>query len=385
MTTEQILEKLVSFPALGGESNLNIIAWIKDYIESFDIKTTLVPNEEGTKASLHCRIGPAVDGGIILSGHTDVIPVTGQKWTTDPFKVVDKGDGKLYGRGTCDMKGFLAICLYSLPKMIAADLKRPIYFAFSYDEEIGCLAAPELVSHINETYSEKPKYALIGEPSMMQPILGQKGLIVYETHVYGSSGHSSRIKSEVSAIHEASRLILWLENKMNALMTTSPKDERFDPPHTTIHVGKFNGGIASNVIADKASFSWDIRTIPRDSIEDIMIEFKRHCDERETELKKKFRDFRIETVPLNPAVPHLDTAEDKAVVPLIKKISGSASCGAVSYASEAGQFAEGGFESVICGPGDIAQAHAPNEFILKDQLHKGEAMIDALIYEMSAL
>lgn len=383
MTTEQILEKLVSFPVLGGESNLNIIAWIKDYIEAFDIETTLVPNEDGTKASLHCRIGPAVGGGVILSGHTDVVPVTGQEWITNPFKVVDKGDGNLYGRGTCDMKGFLAICLYSLPKMIATDLKRPIYFAFSYDEEIGCLAAPELVSHIKKTYKEKPKYALIGEPSMMQPILGQKGLIVYETHVYGSSGHSSRIKNEVSAIHEASRLILWLENKMNDLIITSPHDERFDPPHTTIHVGKFKGGIASNVIADKASFSWDIRTIPSDSLEGIMIDFNQYCGERETKLKKKFKEFRIETVPLNPVVPHLDTAQDKDVVSLIKKISGSNSYSAVSYASEAGQFAEGGFESVICGPGDIAQAHTPNEFILKDQLHKGEEMIQALIYEMS--
>ena len=384
MTTKQILEKLVTFPVLGGESNLNIITWIKDYIESFDIKTTLVSNDEGTKASLHCRIGPAVDGGVILSGHTDVVPVTGQEWLTDPFKVVDNGDGNLYGRGTCDMKGFLAICLFSIPKMMEANLKRPIYLALSYDEEIGCLAAPDLINHIKKTYKEKPKYAIIGEPSMMQPILGQKGIIIYETHVYGSSGHSSRIKNEVSAIYEASRLILWLENKMDDLIITSPNDERFDPPHTTIHVGKFKGGIATNVIAEKAFFSWDVRTIPGDSLEAILKDFKQHCAQREIERKKKFPGFRIETVIVHPAVPHLDTPQDSDVVHLIKKISGNSIYNAVSFASEAGQFAEGGFESVICGPGDIAQAHRANEFISKEQLLKGEEMIQALIHEMSS-
>lgn len=385
MTTIQILEKLVSFPVLSGDSNLNIITWIKDYIESFDIKTILVPNEEGTKATLHCRIGPAVDGGIILSGHTDVVPVKGQEWETDPFQLTDKNDGNLYGRGSCDMKGFIAICLHSLPKMVQANLEKPIYFAFSYDEEIGCLSAPDLIIHIKKTYKEKPKYALIGEPSLLQPILAQKGINIFDTHIYGSSGHSSRIKKEVSAIHEASRLILWLENKMNELVDTTPNDARFNPPHTTIHIGKFNGGIAPNVIADKATFSWDIRTIPRDSIDVILKDFKAHCAQHETALKKIFPDFRIETVARHAAVPHLDTHPDKDVVNLIKKVSGSSTYNAVSYASEAGQFAQGGFESIICGPGSIAQAHTANEFISKEQLYKGEKMIEALIYEMSLL
>lgn len=383
MTTEQILEKLVSFPVLGGDSNLDIITWIKDYIESFDIKTTLVPNKEKTKASLHCRIGPAIDDGIILSGHTDVVPVAGQEWDTDPFKLTDKGDGNLYGRGSCDMKGFIAICLHSLPKMIEAKLKKPIYFAFSYDEEIGCLSAPELVLDIQNTYSEKPKYALIGEPTLMQPVLAQKGINIFDTHVYASTGHSSRIKKEVSAIHEASRLVLWLENKMKTLIETTENDTRFNPPHTTIHVGYFKGGIAPNVIADKASFSWDVRTIPKDSIGAILKDFNDHCFESEIALKKIFPDFSIETIAQHPEVPHLDTAKNKDVVNLIKKLSGSSNYKAVSYASEAGQFAQGGFESVICGPGSIAQAHTANEFISKEQLNRGEEMIERLIVEMS--
>ncbi|MEL6974933.1 MAG: M20/M25/M40 family metallo-hydrolase, partial [Bacteroidota bacterium] len=262
MTVEQILAKLVSFPVLGGESNLSIIEWIEAYITSYGIEVHLVPNEEGNKASLHCRIGPAVDGGVILSGHTDVVPVEGQAWTTDPFILTDKGDGKLYGRGSCDMKGFIACCLAALPQMVAAELKTPIYFAFSYDEEVGCLAAPELARAINNDYIETPKYAIIGEPSLMEPIVGQKGIYILKTHVNGSAGHSSRIKQEVSAIHETMRLILWLENKMDALIAEERLDNRFHPPHSTIHIGLVKGGIAPNVIADKASFFWDLRTIP---------------------------------------------------------------------------------------------------------------------------
>lgn len=384
MTTVQILEKLVSFPVLGGDSNLDIITWIKDFIESFEIKSTLVPNKGGTKASLHCRIGPAVDGGIILSGHTDVVPVAGQEWETDPFQLTDKDDGNLYGRGSCDMKGFLATCLYNLPMMIKANLRKPIYFAFSYDEEIGCLSAPSLINHIRETYIETPKYALIGEPSMLEPILAQKGINIFDTHIYASTGHSSRIKTGVSAIHEASRLVLWLENKMNDLIKTTPNDNRFNPPYTTIHIGQFNGGIAPNVIADKACFSWDIRTIPRDSIGMILNDFNEHCFQRESELKKIFPDFRIETLARHATVPHLDTCHEKDVVKLIKKVSGNSNYKAVSFASEAGQFAQAGFESVICGPGSIAQAHTANEFISKEQLQKGEKLIQNLIFEMSS-
>ena len=161
MTVEKILEKLVSFPVLGGESNLSIIHWIKEYIESHGVEANLLFNEEQNKASLHCRIGPAVDGGVILSGHTDVVPVEGQEWHTDPFALIDKGDGKLYGRGSCDMKGFIACCLHALPQMVEVQLETPIYFAFSYDEEVGCLAGPELAKTFNEFYDETPKYAII--------------------------------------------------------------------------------------------------------------------------------------------------------------------------------------------------------------------------------
>lgn len=384
MTVTTILSKLVSFPVLGGESNVSIIHWIKEYIESYGIQVHLVPNKEGNKASLHCRIGPEIDHGVILSGHTDVVPVAGQEWSTDPFVLTDKGGGKLYGRGSCDMKGFIACCLAALPQMIKADLKKPIYFAFSYDEEIGCLAGPELALAIKDHYKEKPKYAIIGEPSLMEPIVGQKGIYILETYVNGSAGHSSRIKQEVSAIHEAMHLILWLEDKMNQLIRDKRYDTRFHPPHSTIHVGVVNGGIAPNVIADKAHFFWDLRTIPMDDVDTIVDEFKRYCNEREEKRKHIFSDFSIKTVENHPAVPHLDTDANADVVDLVKKICGNSELNTVAYASEAGQFANEGFQTVICGPGSIEQAHRANEYIAHEQLEKGMDMITKLIAALSS-
>ena len=384
MNAQDILSTLVSFPVLGGESNLSIAEWIENYLVKHGVDFVNVPNEEGTKRSIHCRIGPAVDGGVILSGHTDVVPVEGQPWDTDPFVLTDGNDGKLYARGSCDMKGFIACCLAALPLMTAADLKKPIYFAFSYDEEIGCIAAPALAADINNHYSEKPAYAIIGEPSMMQPIVGQKGIVIYKTTLNGSAGHSSRIRTEVSAIHEASRLILWLEAKMNALIDGGHVDDRFTPPHSTIHSGVFeHSGIAPNVVSDRASFYWDVRVIPMDKGAEIRAEFDAHCKQVETELEKRFPEFKIETVEAHPDVPALDTPDHLPVVDFIKEVSGINETGTVAYAAEAGQFAEAGFQSVICGPGDIAQAHRANEFISKDQLEKGVAFMERLVEKLS--
>lgn len=383
MQVEEILSKLVSFPVLGGESNLSIIHWIQEYIESYGVKSVLVPNEEGTKASLHCRIGPAVDGGVILSGHTDVVPVEGQDWSTDPFKLTDKGDGKLYGRGSCDMKGFIACCLAALPEMAKAELQTPIYFAFSYDEEIGCLAAPELAQAINDYYEEKPRFAIIGEPTMMIPTVGQKGICIYHTTVTGSEGHSSRIKQEVSAIHESMRLILWLENKMDKLIEARSTDDRFTPNHTSIHIGNIKGGLAPNIIAQECAFNWDVRTIPSETPEAILAEFEAYCREREQVLRKVFPGFKIENSSKHPAVPGLDTKDDQPIVALVKALADNDTTDAVSYAAEAGQFQEAGFEAMICGPGDIAQAHRADEFILKEQLQMGVQFMHRLVQKLS--
>lgn len=381
MNVEDILAKLVSFPVLGGKSNLEIIHWIKDYIETFDITTTLVPNKTHTKAALHCRIGPAVDGGVILSGHTDVVPVEGQIWDTDPFTLVKK-EGKLFARGSADMKGYLACCLAILPTLVEANLKKPIYFAFSYDEEIGCLAAEELIEHIQHTYVETAKYAIIGEPSLLEPVIGKKGVCYVQTEVNGSAGHSSGIHKEVSAIHEATRLILWLENKMKQLSITH-QDERFEPPHSTIHVGQINGGVATNIVADYTRFEWDIRVIPKDDIQAIFDAFFTFCKEREKEVRVRFPEFKITNTLLHPPVPALDTKATDSIVALAQDISGCPTWRTVAYAAEAGQFHRAGYESIICGPGSIEQAHRANEFTTQEQLDKCVEMLEALVKKLS--
>ncbi|MBC8756369.1 acetylornithine deacetylase [Kordia sp. YSTF-M3] len=381
MNATTILSKLVSFPVLGGESNLTIIHWIKEYIESHGISTTLVPNEENTKASLHCRIGPAVDGGTILSGHTDVVPVKGQTWDTDPFTLTEK-NGKLFARGSCDMKGFVACCLAVLPAMIKADLKTPIYFAFSYDEEIGCLAAPDLIAHIKTTYEETPKYAIIGEPSLLEPVIGKKGVCYVKTEVNGSAGHSSGIHKEISAIHESTRLIVWLENKMKTIATVS-SDDRFDPPHSTVHVGQINGGVATNIVADYCCFEWDIRVIPKDDIHQLFEDYYAFCAERETAIRKKYTGFKITNTLVHPPVPALDTKETDSIVGLVQKLTGNHSWKTVAYAAEAGQFHEAGYESIICGPGSIEQAHRANEFVTQEQLDSCVEILEKLVKELS--
>jgi len=380
MNVEEILAKLVSFPVLGGQSNIPIANLRESYLSEHGMEFTRVPNDDFTKWSIHCRIGPAVDGGVVLSGHMDVVPVEGQDWQTDPFKLIDKNDGKFYARGSCDMKGFIACCLAVLPEMVETTLSQPIYFAFSYDEEIGCLAGTELAEHIMSHYEERPKYALIGEPSMLQPITGQKGIVIYKTKVNGSAGHSSRIMQEVSAIHEASRLVIWLENKMKSLIEQGHVDNRFNPPHTTIHCGKFaQSGIAPNVISDSAEFYWDVRVIPKDRSQEILADFLAYCESLQKENRERYPEFNITTIEDHPDVVPLDTPNDSEAVDFIKSISPRSDLGTVSYAAEAGQFSEAGFLTVICGPGDIAQAHRANEFISREQLNGGVEMLRRLI------
>lgn len=381
MTATQILKELVAFPVLGGEANLAIAGWIKQYLTDHSVAYQVVPDETGTKEAIHCRIGPATDGGIILSGHMDVVPVVGQPWDTDPFVLTPKGD-LLYGRGSCDMKGYLACCLASVPALLRARLKKPVYFAFSFDEEIGCMAGDLVAQSVRDFYDEQPAGAIIGEPTMMRPMVGQKGIMVYTTTVHGSQGHSSRIKEEVDAVHEAARLVVWLEDKMDALIADGRTDDRFHPNHTSIHVGTIKGGSAFNIIANECSFDWEFRNIPMDDAQDIIDAFHVYCQERIELRRQVFPGFDITHSAMHPPVPPLDTPEDAPIVDLIKRISGVNETSTVAYAAEAGQFSNAGFPSVICGPGDIAQAHRANEFVAVEQLEQCMRMIGRLAEEL---
>ena len=381
-TPYEMLEKLVSFDTTSRNSNLQLIEFVSDYLSKHAVKSHIFQDATKKKANLVARIGPEVDGGIMLSAHTDVVPVDGQNWDTDPF-AISESNQRIYGRGTADMKSFPAIFLALLPKFLSAPLKFPVYLALSYDEEIGCLAAPELAQAINDYYDEKPQFAIIGEPTMMVPTVWQKGICIYHTKVTGSEGHSSRIKQEVSAIHESMRLILWLENKMNSLIEAGSTDDRFTPNHTSIHIGNIKGGLAPNIIAQECVFNWDVRTIPSETPEQILAEFEAYCREREEELRKVFSGFKITNSYKHPAVPGLDTKENQSIVALVKELANNDTTNAVSYAAEAGQFQEAGFEAMICGPGDIAQAHRADEFIHKEQLEMGVEFMQRLIQKLS--
>lgn len=374
---KDLLTDLVSFPVFGGMSNRSIYEYIRGYLERFDLNCEEIPNEDGSKAGLLCRIGPPVDGGIVLSGHMDVVPVAGQNWSSDPFELVQRDD-KLYGRGACDMKGFIACSMAVVPKMVKLPLLRPIYLAFSYDEEIGCLAGDALAAGLKQRFSETPQAVIVGEPSMLQPVIGHKGICFFETDVSGSAGHSSRIRQDVSAIHEAARLTRWLEDRMNRLVEAGHLDDRFTPPHSSLHVGIFKGGIAQNVIADHCQIGWDIRNLPSDDLEAIEKEFRHYCQELEAALKVRFAGARIQTKALHPPVPSFVNQPDAPVVQLIQQLLGPQRPTTVAYASEAGQFMKAGFDTVICGPGSIDQAHRPDEFIHTAQLAAGVQFIERL-------
>ncbi|MBT8218511.1 MAG: acetylornithine deacetylase [Bacteroidia bacterium] len=373
-----ILKQLISYPVIGGESNLSISRYIEDIFKQHGVDYHHVYNETGDKVSLHCRLGPPSNGGIILSGHMDVVPAEGQPWTRQAFDM-SRDQNRLYGRGTTDMKGFLACCLALLPDMIEAPLQRPIYLAFSYDEEIGCLAGPALASNILKTYTEKPAYAIIGEPTSMITCTSGKGIGVFTTHVKSSAAHSSEIRTSVSAINEATLLIQWLNNTMERLLTKSNLDHRFDPPHTTVHVGTIHGGTAVNIVADSCTFQWDVRNIPSDDIHQILKSFSLFCSERVAINSTDNPEFSIHTEAKFPVVVPLDTPMDARITTKVNEWTNTSTPSSVSFGTEAGQFAEVGFQAVICGPGNMEQGHRADEYIEIEQIEECISMLNNII------
>ena len=373
----RLLSDLVAFPVLGGDPNLAIVDYIESYLSGFGVSCTRVYDAGRTKACLHARIGPPVDGGVILSGHTDVVPVEGQDWATDPFELVER-EGKLYGRGACDMKGYLACVLAAVPTFVKTALEKPIYLAFSYDEEVGCVSGQLLPEAIRDHYAETPAHCIVGEPSNLRPVIGHKGIMVYEVTVRGSAGHSSRIRTEVSAIHEAARLIGWLEEKMDALVAAGALDDRFDPPHSSLHVGVLRGGTAHNIVADSCWFTVDVRCLPGDDLAEIERDFRAYAKTVEAPMQLRFPRASITIGEYHPNVPPLITDADAPVVRLIQALTGVDELQTVAYASEGGQFSAAGFATVICGPGDIAQAHRANEYVEVSQLERGVKVLEGL-------
>ena len=373
---KRMIARLVAFDTVSSKSNLPLIEDVKAYLAEHGVECHLVPNKDGTKANLYATVGPNVAGGVVLSGHTDVVPVDDQDWSTDPFEVVEK-DGRLYGRGTCDMKGFCAIALALVPEMLAADLKRPIHLAFSYDEELGCLGAPFM---IREMAGQLPAIdaVVVGEPTDMQVAEMHKG--VYGSHVFvrGKEVHSSQTHLGVSATRYAAKIVNFLNDLHDEFVANPYDDLPLEPPHSTINVGKIQGGIADNIVARDCNFTYDFRVLPQEGHHNIAEKIANYIATLEAEMKANDPDCYIKQEII--WTPGFLAKEEDPAKSLAMRLAGKNETIGVPYGTEAGQFQEdGNFSTIVCGPGSIDQAHKPDEFIELSQVDLGVDFIRNLI------
>lgn len=378
---QEWLKRLVAFDTTSSKSNLHLIDDVDTYLKSHGAKTYRVYNDDGDKANLYALIGPEVEGGVVLSGHTDVVPIDGQDWSTDPWTVTEK-EGRLYGRGTCDMKAFSAIGLSLVPEMVEADLKRPVIFALSYDEEVGCLGAPHMIAEIKEKIPA-PSAVIVGEPTMMKVIDGHKGIASFRVTVTGFTTHSSQTDKGVSAVEAAAKLISKVSDMRERRARDADPQSPFDPPYTTMTVNVVHGGTQLNIMAAECVFDFDVRAIPGDSADDVLEEFRSYADGVEAEMRARAGGCRVQIDQMTNAPTFAPQSENPAA-DLAKALTGHNSTDVVAYAAEAGQFQEAGFSTVICGPGSIDQAHQRNEYITVDQLQQGTAFLRKLISRLSA-
>jgi acetylornithine deacetylase len=363
---QEILGSLIGFNTVSAFPNKALIDYLLSYLNKFGISCDIAFNEEGTKADLIATIGPLVEGGIVLSGHTDVVPVEGQEWHTNPFEMVEKNN-RLFGRGACDMKGFIAVILSLIPYFQTLDLKVPIHLAFSYDEELGCLGAPSLIARVCRNIPT-PRAAIIGEPTSMKLVNAHKGTAFYETIVKGLPGHSSQVHMGVNAISYAAACIRRLVEIGEELKLEGTVDNRFQPNHSTISVNIIEGGTATNIIAEECRFAWDCRSIFGDDDVSALRKLEAYCAEiLEPEMQKIAPEANITTL-IKFSVPPLVASDDNPAEILVRHLTGQNQAGVVAFTAEAGLFQEAGIPSVICGPGSIDQAHRPDEYVEVSQL-----------------
>lgn len=359
--TLDILRRLIAFNTISSRSNLACIAYIEDYFHTLKIPCHVDYNPQGNKANLIARIGPAVAGGIVFSGHSDVVPVAGQPWETDPFTLVEKNQ-KLYGRGTADMKSFLAVMLALAPQLSTINLKKPVYMVFSYDEEVGCQGIPSLLQYM-QTHIPKPALAIIGEPTEMALVASHKGICVMKTTVTGIAGHSSRIHEGINAIAVASNVMQALLKKQKAL-EKQPCLE-FSPPYSTINIGMIQGGLAVNIIPESCYFTWDIRMLPGKDVTTCIKDIEQNCQD----ILIHYPGATIIHKILHQAPPLQGKVNNDYHAMLLHAL-GSNTLNHVSFTTEAGIFEQYDIPAVVCGPGSIKQAHKANEFIEPIQIDR---------------
>jgi acetylornithine deacetylase len=382
LSPREMLARLVAFPSVSTSSNLDIIGFCRDWLNSHGVESHVVMSPEGDKANLYATIGPQVEGGIVLSGHTDVVPVEGQNWSTDPWTLTER-NGRLYGRGATDMKGFDALVLALVPEMVRAPLKRPVHIALSYDEEIACRGAPSMVQAMARSIPA-PSAVIVGEPTRHAVVTGHKASVQLRTQVTGYAVHSSRIDQGVSAVMNAARLITWHEDVMEENRRRVDPENPFEPPYTTLHCGMMAGGNAANVVSSSAWFFTDIRAIPTESPMDYLARYEAYIrDVVEPRMKAIAPDTGI-AVEVIAEVPGLKPETDGAAERLMRRLTGDNGTHVVSYGTEAGLFQRVGWSTVVCGPGDIAQAHQPDEYIEVSEFQAGEAVLRRLIADLCA-
>jgi acetylornithine deacetylase len=382
LTPRQLLDRLVSFPTVSRDSNLDLVDWLEAYLAGHGITAHRHWNEDRSKAALFAHVGPWVEGGVVLSGHSDVVPVDGQDWSSDPWLVTER-DGRLYGRGTCDMKGFVAQAVWALVQAQKRGVRRPLQLALSYDEEVGCTGAPPMITAMQAVLPQA-EAAIIGEPSRMKLINGHKGGTGFHVHVKGYEVHSSLLPYGVSAIMEGARLIGWVNDK-NAEIQARPISAaaaNFTPPFTTLHVGMIEGGTAHNITAGDCRFAVEMRVVPGDDSDALAAEFVSEANRLQAVLQAVRPEAGVELEQFF-GVPALQPEANGAAEALVRRLTGDNATGVVSYGTEAGQFQDAGYSAVVCGPGDIAQAHQVDEYLELSEFNAGLRFMQALLEDLA--
>ena len=380
--TRAVLADLIAHPTVSADGNLELIAFAADLLSTCGASVSLFRDESGTKANLFATIGPAGDGGIVLSGHTDVVPADDNEWTSDPF-VMREVDGRLYGRGSCDMKGFVAAALAMAPRFAAVELRRPVHFAFTYDEEVGCLGGRQLVGDLARA-GVRPSVAIVGEPTMMRIIEGHKGCYEYTTEFHGLNGHGSDPDAGVNAVEYAVRYVNRMLALADELKRKAPKGNRYQPPWTTLQVGRIDGGTARNVIAHHCRVEWEMRPVRVSDAEHVKRTLESYCDEvLLPAMRAVSPDARIETQVIGE-VAGLEPASESEAREIVSALTGQDQCDVVAFGTEAGLFQACGMSAVVCGPGSIEQAHKADEFVAIEQLQACLDMLSGLADRLSA-
>jgi acetylornithine deacetylase len=375
-----MIERLIAFNTVSRDSNLGLIEWVRDYLQGLGAKTRLTHDASAKKANLFATLGDSKKPGLILSGHTDVVPVDGQDWDTDPFAATER-DGKLYARGSADMKGFIGITLAQAPKFVAAlndqRLDAPLHYALSYDEEVGCLGVRGLIRDLEEQ-GIRPAGCVVGEPTSMQPIIAHKGTHRFRCAVHGREAHSSYVTHGVNAIEYAARLVVFIRQLADRLAQLEQRDYGFTVPYSTLSTGLIQGGIAANVVPKDCVFQFDMRTLPQLKPDTLYQEIRRYAEVLAAEMRGIDPSAGIDLQWVSQTVG-LAAAESDAIVQWAMQLSRNPTVGKVSYGTEAGLFQKMGVPTVVCGPGDIAEAHRPNEFVALDQLAQCESFMDRIL------